>query len=115
MSYKTAYFWGPVSSFSGQMAAFLVQKGWHVHVATKGAFHIALSPLDLRSTAQTCLEKALGGLDKFKIFEERIRFLDVDEVSRGTKYDAFIFCGLPPNFDEPRVSRAAWAAQNFSK
>ena len=115
MSYKTAYFWGPVSSFSGQMAAFLVQKGWHVHVATKGAFHIALSPLDLRSSAQACLEKALGGLDKFKIFEERIRFLDVDEVSRGTKYDAFIFCGLPPNFDEPRVSRAPWAAQNFSK
>jgi hypothetical protein len=115
MTYKTAYFWGPVSSFSGQMAAFLVQKGWHVHIATKGAFHIALSPLDLRSSAQASLERALDGLDKFKIFEERIRFLDVDEISRGTKYDAFIFCGLPPNFDEARVSRAPWAAQNFSQ
>jgi SCP-2 sterol transfer family len=115
MTYKTAYLWGPVSSFSGQLTAFLVQKGWHVHIATKGAFHIALSPLDLRSTAQDCLEKALGGRDKFKIFEERIRFLDVDEVSRGTTYDAFVFCGLPPNFDEARVSRAPWAAHNFSQ
>jgi hypothetical protein len=115
MTHKTAYLWGPVSSFSGQLAAFLVQKGWHVHVATKGAFHVALSPLDLRSTAQDSIVKALGGTDKYKIFDERFRFLDVNEVSKGTKYDAFIFCGLPPNFDEPRVSRAPWAADNFSQ
>ncbi len=115
MTNKTAYLWGPVSSFSGQLAAFLAQKGWHVHVATKGAFHVALSPLDLRSTAQDAIVRALGGTDKYKIFDERFRFLDVNEVSKGTKYDAFIFCGLPPNFDEARVSRAPWAAENFSQ
>jgi hypothetical protein len=115
MSHKTAYLWGPVSSFSAQLAAFLVQKGWHVHVATKSAFHVALSPLDLKSSAQASIVKALGGTDKYKIFDERFRFLDVNEVSKGTKYDAFIFCGLPPNFDEARVSRAPWAAENFSQ
>src|SRR5207302_9958220 len=31
------------------------------------------------------------------------------------KYDAFVFCGLPPNFDEQRVSRAPWAAENFQQ
>lgn len=115
MTYKTAYLWGPVSSFSGQLAAFLVQKGWHVHIATKGAFHVALSPLDLKSTAQDSLERALGGRAQFKIFEERVKFLDVNEVKSGTKYDAFVFCGLPPNFDEQRVSRAPWAAENFAQ
>jgi hypothetical protein len=115
MSHKSAYLWGPVSSFSAQLAAFLVQKGWHVHVATKSAFHFALSPLDLKSTAQASIEKALGGADKYKIFEDRFRFLDVNEVSKGTKYDAFVFCGLPTNFDEPRVSRAPWAAENFQQ
>ena len=113
MTHKTAYIWGPISSFSGQLAAFLAQKGWHVHVATKGAFHVALSPLDLRSTAQASLEKAFADREKFKIFEDRVRFVDVNEVSKSTKYDAFIFCGLPPNFDEPRVSRAPWAAEEF--
>lgn len=115
MTHKTAYLWGPISSFSGQLAAFLVQKGWHVHVATKGAFHVALSPLDLRSTAQDCIAKALGGTEKYKVFEDRVRYLDVNEYWKGTKYDAFIFCGLPPNFDEPRVSRAPWAAENFAQ
>lgn len=115
MSHKTAYLWGPVSSFSAQLAAFLVQKGWHVHVATKGAFHFALSPLDLRSSAQASIEKALGGADKYKIFDDRIRFLDVGEMAKGTKYDAFVFCGLPTNFDEQRVSRAPWAAENFQQ
>ena len=113
MTHKTAYIWGPISSFSGQLAAFLAQKGWHVHVATKGAFHVALSPLDLRSSAQDSLEKAFADREKFKIFEDRVRFVDVNEVSRSTKYDAFIFCGLPPNFDEARVSRAPWAAEEF--
>ena len=113
MTYKTAYIWGPVSSFSGQLAAFLAQKGWHVHVATKGAFHVSLSPLDLRSSAQDSLAKAFPDHERFKIFEDRIRFVDVNEVSRSTKYDAFIFCGLPPNFDEVRVSRAPWAAEEF--
>lgn len=115
MSHKTAYLWGPISSFSAELAAFLVQKGWHVHVATKSAFHFALSPLDLQSSAQAAIVKALGGADKYKIFDERFRFLDVNEIPKGTKYDAFIFCGLPPNFDEARVSRAPWAAENFSQ
>ena len=115
MSHKTAYLWGPVSSFSAQLAAFLVQKGWHVHVATKSAFHIALSPLDLRSSAQASIEKALGGADKYKIFDDRLRFLDVNEMSKGTKYDAYVYCGLPTNFDEARVSRAPWAAENFQQ
>lgn len=114
MTSKTAYIWGPVSSFSGSLAAYLVQKGWHVHVATKGALHIALSPLDLRSSAQNSLEKAFGSLDTYKTFQDRIKYLDVNESPKGTKYDAVIFCGLPPNFDEARVSRAPWAAEQFS-
>jgi hypothetical protein len=113
MTYKTAYIWGPVSSFSGHAVAFLVQKGWHVHIATKSAFQISLSPLDLRSTAQECVEKALGGRERFKIFEDRLRFVDANDDVRGNKYDAFVFCGLPANFDEARVSRAPWSAENF--
>ena len=114
MTTKTAYIWGPVSSFSGPLATYLVQKGWHVHLATKGAFHIALSPLELRSSAQSSLEKSFGSHDNYKTFQDRLRYLDVDEISKGTKYDAVIFCGLPPNFDEARVSRAPWAAEQFS-
>lgn len=115
MTHKTAYLWGPVSSFSGQLAAFLVQKGWHVHLATKGAFHFALSPLDLRSTAQISIQKAFGDRERYYMFEDRIKYLDVNDGARGTKYDAVIFCGLPPNFDEARVSRAPWAAENYSQ
>lgn len=114
MTHKTAYLWGPVSSFSGQLAAFLVQKGWHVHVATKGAFHVALSPLDLKSSAQDSIERAFGDRERYYMFEERIKYLDVNEHPRTT-YDAVVFCGLPPNFDEPRSSRAPWAAENYGQ
>lgn len=110
---KTAYLWGPLSGFSGALAAQLLHRGWHVHIPTKSAFHVALSPLELRSSAQDIMQKALGGHDGFRTYQDRLRFLDPDEVQRGTKYDAAIFCGLPPNFDEPRASRAPWAADEF--
>lgn len=111
MTHKTAYIWGPVSSFTGRLAALLLQKDWHVHLATKSALNVfSLAPLDLRSTAATCLEKALGGHDQLKVFQDRLRFLDADEVAHHTTYDAVIFAGLPANFDESRVPRAPWAA-----
>jgi hypothetical protein len=112
---KTAYIWGPVSSFSGPLAAGLLQRGWQVHLATKAPWHFALSPLDLRSYATATIEKAFGGHERFKTFQDRLRFLDVGETARGTTYDAFIFCGMPPNFDEQRVSRAPWAAGEFEQ
>lgn len=111
MTHKTAYLWGPISSFSGPLASLLLRKGWQVHVATKSALNLfTLVPLDLRSAAQTWLERALGGHDQLHIFQERLRFLDQGETVKGTTYDAVIFCGLPPNFDEPRAPRAPWAA-----
>lgn len=112
---KTAYIWGPVSSFSGPLAAGLLQRGWQVHLATKAPWHFALSPLDLRSYATATIEKAFGGHDRFRTFQDRLRYLDVGETVRGTTYDAFIFCGMPPNFDEQRVSRAPWAASEFEQ
>jgi hypothetical protein len=113
MTHKTAYLWGPISSFSGPLAALLLQKDWQVHVAVKSALNIfTLSPLDLESAAHTLMERALGGHDKLKTFQDRLRF--TESVDRGTKYDAVIFCGLPPNFDEPRAPRAPWAASEFS-
>src|SRR5271170_5081113 len=109
MTHKTAYLWGPISSFSGPLAALLLRKGWQVHVATKSALNLfTLAPLDLRSAAQTLLERALGGHDQLCIFQERFRFLDQGETVKGTTYDAVIFCGLPANFDEPRAPRAPW-------
>lgn len=112
---KTAYIWGPVSSFSGPLAAGLLQRGWQVHLATKAPWHFALSALDLRSYATATIEKAFGGHEKFKTFQDRLRLLDVNETARGTTYDAFIFCGMPPNFDEQRVSRAPWAVSEFEQ
>lgn len=111
MTHKTAYLWGPLSTFSGPLAALLLRKGWQVHVATKSALNLfSLTPLDLQSAAQTLLERALGGHDQLCIFQERFRFLDQGEIAKGTTYDAVIFCGLPPNFDEARAPRAPWAA-----
>lgn len=111
MTLKTAYLWGPISSFSGPLAALLLRKGWQVHVATKSALNLfALAPLDLRSQAQTLLERALGGHSELHIFQERVRFLDQGEIAKSTNYDALIFCGLPPNYDEQRAPRAPWAA-----
>lgn len=111
MTQKLAYFWGPISSFSGPLAALLVKKGWHLHIATKSSLNLlSLVPLDLASSALDSLEQAFGGHDKFRAFQERIKFIDESELNRATKYDAVIFCGLPANFDEPRTPRAHWAA-----
>lgn len=112
MTQKTAYLWGPVSSFSGPLAASLIRKGWSVHIPTKSSLNIfSMSPLDLRSSARNSLEQAFGGREKYKTFQDRLKFVDHQEANRsGTAYDAIVFCGLPPNFDEPRVPRAPWAA-----
>lgn len=56
----------------------------------------------------------MGGADKFKPFSENLLFLDADEPQRGTTYDVILFLGLPSNFDEPRVSRAPWAADQLA-
>ena len=109
---KTAYVWGPVSNFSAFLLASLLQNGWHVHIPTKSALQISLSPLDLESTAQSAIEKALGP-EKSKLYAENIHFLDGDDVQRGITYDIVIFCGLPTNFDEARVSRSPWAADEL--
>ncbi len=111
MTQKTAYLWGPLSSFSGPLAALLLQKGWQVHVPTKSALNLfTLAPLDLSSSAQCSLERALGGHEQLKTFQERLRLLEGAEPAKGTTYDVVIFCGLPPNFDEARAPRAPWAA-----
>lgn len=111
MTQKVAYLWGSISSFSGPLAALLLKKGWHVHVATKAALNLfTLAPLDLNSSAQVSLERSLGGHEQFKAFQDRLRFLEGSEPLKGTTYDALIFSGLPPNFDEPRAPRAVWAA-----
>ncbi len=111
MTQKVAYLWGPISSFSGPLAAWLVTKGWQVRVATKSSLNLlSLSPLDLHSSALALLEQAMGGRDRFRTFKDRLRLVDETEALKGTKYDAVIFCGLPPNFDESRAPRAPWAA-----
>lgn len=114
MTQKTAYLWGPVSIFSGPLAAALVKKGWHVHVATKPSLNLfSLSPLDLKSSARESLEQAFGGHENFRAFQEKLKFVEPGEAGRGVKYDAIIFCGLPPNFDESRAPRAPWAASEL--
>jgi len=85
-----------------------------VHIATKSSLNLfTLLPLDLRSSAQASLEKTLGSHERLKIFQDRLRMLEPGEVARGTTYDAAIFCGLPANFDEARVPRAPWAADEL--
>jgi hypothetical protein len=114
MTQKLAYLWGSISSFSGPLAALLVTKGWHVHIATKSSLNLfSLVPLDLRSAAIDLLEQAMGGHEQFKPFQDRFKLIDESDVKAGTKYDAVIFCGLPPNFDEPRAPRAHWAAERL--
>lgn len=109
---KTAYVWGPVSNFSAFLLASLLKSGWQVHIPTKSALQISLSPLDLESTAHSAVEKAIGP-DRIKLYSENIQFLDGDDVQRGITYDIVIFCGLPTNFDESRVSRSPWAAEEL--
>jgi hypothetical protein len=114
MSTKTAYVWGPISNFSGCLLSLLLENGWHLHIATKSALQISLSPLDLGSTAQHNIEKAAGGADKLKPYLGKFVFLAGDEPQRGITYDIALFMGLPSNFDEPRVSRAPWAADELA-
>jgi hypothetical protein len=115
MAHKTAYLWGPISSFSGPLTAFLLKKGWHVHVAVKSALNLfSLSPLDLPAAAQSSIEKALGGHEHFKTFSDRLKFVETLDAVKDVNYDAVIFCALPPNFDEARTPRAPWAVQELS-
>jgi hypothetical protein len=113
MSSKTAYVWGPISNFSAALIVALLENGWNLHIACKSALQISLSPLDLASSAQNNVEKAAGGADKVKQFSDNLTFLESDEPQRGTTYDIIIFNGLPTNYDEARVSRAPWAADEL--
>lgn len=111
MAQKTAYIWGPISSFTGPLVAWLVKKGWHAHVACKSSLNLlSLSPLDLRSSAQASIEAAFGGHSKAKAFQDRFKIVEHGEFAKGTIYDAVIFSGMPPNFDEARTPRAPWSA-----
>ena len=115
MKVKTAYLWGPVSTFTAPLAAWLVAKGWHVHIATKSALNIfSLSSLDISSSVKSSLAEVFGTKNKFKAFKERLKFIETRDPPRDIKYDAFIFCGLPPNFDDARVPRAPWAASELA-
>lgn len=113
MSEKTAYLWGPISNFSAYLAAWLLDNGWRVDLPSKSAWHVSLSPLDLQSSAQSAIEKALGSQEKFKAVSDKLRLLDATELPRDTTYDTVLFCALPSNFDEPRVSRAIWASNEL--
>ena len=114
MTNKTIYIWGTVSTFTAPLAAWLLAKGWHVHIACKSALNVfSLSPLDLPASARDALEAVLGGRNQFKAFQDKLKFLENGETVRDTTYDALIFCGLPPNFDDARVPRAAWAASEL--
>jgi hypothetical protein len=115
MSSKTAFVWGPISNLSASLLAALLENGWQVHLASKSVLQVSLSPLDLASSAQHSVQKALGGADKFKRYADNLVFLDGDEAHRGTTYDVALFMGLPTNYDEPRVSRAPWAADELNK
>lgn len=115
MTAKTAYFRGPLSTFSTQLAVQLLEDGWNLHIPSKSALNFSLSPLDLRSSIESTLERSIGKKSKARELLERVRLLEPQEVVRGTKYDVIIFCGLPANFDEARVSRAPWAAEELSE
>ncbi|MBZ0186043.1 MAG: SCP2 sterol-binding domain-containing protein [Candidatus Obscuribacterales bacterium] len=111
MSQKTVYIWGPVSSFTGPLSAWLVKKGWHVHIAAKSSLNLfSMSPLDLKSSAQSAIEQSFGGRDQVKAFKDKFKIINRQEIEKSTKYDAIIFAGMPPNFDESRTPRAPWSA-----
>lgn len=114
MKEKIAYLWGTMSNLSASLAALLVSKGWQIHIATKSSWNLlSLLPLDLHSAALASLEEAFGGREKFRLVADRFKLIDESEISKGTKYDALIFCGLPANFDEARTPRASWAADKL--
>lgn len=113
MTEKTAYFRGPLSSFSTQLAVQLLRNGWNLHIPAKSALNFSLSPLDLRSSIQSALENAVGKKGRNRELLDRVKLLEPQEIAKGTKYDVIVFCGLPANFDESRVSRAPWAAEEL--
>lgn len=107
---RTAYLWGPISSFTGPLAVWLIKKGWDIHVACKSSLNLlSLSPLDLRSTAESNLDQSFESHDQAKAFQDRFKIVSPTEISKDTEYDAVIFAGLPPNFDDPRAPRAPWS------
>ncbi len=107
---KTAYLWGPVSSFTGPLAVWLIKKGWNIHIACKSSFNLlSLSPLDLKSKAQNNLNQFFGGRDLAKAFQDRYKIVNPQEISKDTEYSAVIFAGLPPNFDDSCAPRAPWS------
>lgn len=93
----------------------MLQDGWHLHIPSKSALNFSLSPLDLRSSIQSALERAIGKKGRSRELLDRVRMLEPQEIVRGTKYDVVVFCGLPANFDEARVSRAPWAAEELAE
>ncbi len=111
---KTAYIWGPVTSFNGPLAAYLVKRGWHVHFACKSSLSLlSLSPLDLKTQAQSMLYAALGGKENERVFKDRLKVVEPAEAVKHHNYDAIIFSALPPNFDEARSPRAPLAGADF--
>ncbi len=115
---KTAYIWGPISMFSAPLSASLLDAGWNVHVAFKSSLNLmSLSPLDLKSTAQVaidqCLQTLVSDRERLRSLANNLKFVAPNEIDTDTKYDVVIFAGIAPNFDEPRVPRAPWAAKEL--
>lgn len=114
--YKRALLWGPVSSFTGPLTAWLTKKGWMVDIACKSSLNLlSLSPLDLKSAARGLLESSYQSRNKAKAFNDKYRFVEQTEVLKKMDYDIIIFAGLPPNFDESRGPRAPWSAAELEE
>ncbi|MCA9816323.1 MAG: SCP2 sterol-binding domain-containing protein [Cyanobacteriota/Melainabacteria group bacterium] len=113
---KRALLWGPVSSFTGPLTAWLTKKGWMVDIACKSSLNLlSLSPLDLKSAARGLLESSYQSRNKAKAFNDKYRFIEQTEVLKKMDYDIIIFAGLPPNFDESRGPRAPWSAAELEE
>lgn len=115
MHIKTAYVWGPISNFSSFFINRLLEEGWQVHVACKAALQLDFSTLDLASAARYKIEEANDITGKLSSSQERLVFLESDEPRPGTRYDAVLFMGLPANFDDARVPRAASTAAELPR
>lgn len=113
---KTALLWGPISSFTGPLVAWMTKKGWNVHIACKSSLNLlSLSPLDLKSAAKGLIESSYQSRNRAKAFGDKIKFVENVSKQKDTKYDALIFAGLPPNFDESRGPRAPWSANELEE
>lgn len=116
---KTALLWGPISSFTGPLTAWLITKGWHVDIACKSSLNLlSMSPLDLKSHAQTLIERSFQSRKKALAFSDKFNFQEQTSKNKKSKekvYDAIIFAGLPPNFDESRGPRAPWSANELDE